>query len=49
VTHEGKNTVTNFKFQMLTTKFEEIRMKEDEILDEFYAHLNDNSSFNFGE
>jgi hypothetical protein len=36
---------------MLTSKFEEIKMKEDEIFDEFYAHLNDkvNSSFNLGE
>jgi hypothetical protein len=36
---------------MLTSKFEEIRMKEDEVFDEFYAHLNDKvySSFKLGE
>ncbi|KAB1205066.1 hypothetical protein CJ030_MR7G016710 [Morella rubra] len=40
-THEGTKTVKNSKLQMLTTKFEEIRMKEDETFDEFYAKLND--------
>lgn len=36
---------------MLITRFEEIRMKEDETFDDFYASLNDivNSSFNLGE
>ncbi|XP_022874256.1 uncharacterized protein LOC111393087 [Olea europaea var. sylvestris] len=36
---------------MLTSRFEEIRMKDDESFDEFYAKLNDivNSSFNLGE
>ncbi|KAB1227705.1 hypothetical protein CJ030_MR1G005712 [Morella rubra] len=50
-THEGTKTVKNSKLQMLTTKFEEIRMKEDETFDEFYAKLNDivNSSYNLGE
>ena len=39
------------KFQRLTSSFEEIRMEEDETIDEFYAKLNDivNSAFNLGE
>ncbi|CAI9771535.1 unnamed protein product [Fraxinus pennsylvanica] len=50
-THEGTKTVKNSKLQMLTTKFEEIRMKDDESFDEFYAKLNDivNSIFNLDE
>lgn len=36
---------------MLTSKFEEIMMKDDEIFDKFYAKLNGlvNSHFNLGE
>lgn len=36
---------------MQTSKFEEIRMKDDETFDNFYAKLNDlaNSSLNLGE
>lgn len=36
------------KIQMLSFRFEEIRMKDDQTFDDFYAHLNDivNSSFN---
>ncbi|XP_022862077.1 uncharacterized protein LOC111382364 [Olea europaea var. sylvestris] len=36
---------------MLASRFEEVRMKDDETFDEFYAKLNDivNSSFNLGE
>lgn len=36
---------------MLTTRFEEIRMANDETFDSFYAKLNDivNTSFNLGE
>ena len=39
------------KFQRLTSSFEEIKMKEDETFDEFYAKLMDivNSTFNLGE
>lgn len=50
-THEGTKIVKNSKLQMLTTRFEEIRMKDDESFDEFYVKLNDivNSSFNIGE
>ena len=35
----------------LTTSFEEIKMEEDELFDEFYTKLNDivNSVFNLGE
>ncbi|XP_022858736.1 girdin-like [Olea europaea var. sylvestris] len=50
-THEGTKTVKNSKLQMLASWFGEIRMKEDEWFDEFYAKLKDiiNSSFNLGE
>lgn len=50
-THEGTKTVKNSKLQMLASRFEEVRMKDDETFDEFYAKLNDivNSSFNLGE
>ncbi|CAI9757422.1 unnamed protein product [Fraxinus pennsylvanica] len=50
-THEGTQVVKNSKLQMLTTRFEEIRMREDEMFDTFYASFNDivNSSFNLGE
>ena len=39
------------KFQQLTSRFESIRMADDETFDEFYAKLNDivNSAFNLGE
>ena len=50
-TYEGTKAVKDSKFQRLTTSFEEIKMKEDESFDEFYAKLNDivNSDFNLGE
>ncbi|XP_022897819.1 uncharacterized protein LOC111411529 [Olea europaea var. sylvestris] len=50
-THEGTKTVKNSKLQMLASRFEEIRMKDDESFDELYAKLNNivNSSFNLGE
>ena len=37
------------KLQMLTLRFEELRMSDDETFDKFYACLNDmvNLSFNF--
>jgi hypothetical protein len=43
--------VKNSKIHTLTSKFEEIRMQDDEMLDEFYAQLNDilNSCFNLGK
>ncbi|KAF5469700.1 hypothetical protein F2P56_013749 [Juglans regia] len=51
VTHEGTKAVKNSKLQMLTTSFEELRMKDDETFDAFYAKLNHvvNSSFNLGD
>ena len=50
-TYEGTKTVKTVKLQRLTSSFEEIRMEEDETLDEFYAKLMDivNSAFNLGE
>ena len=49
--HKGTKTVKINKLQQLTTRFESIRMFEDESFDEFYAKLNDivNSAFNLGE
>ena len=50
-TYEGTKAVKDSKLQRLTTSFEEIKMEEDESLDEFYAKLKDivNSAFNLGE
>ena len=50
-TYEGTKAVKDSKFQRLTTSFEEIKMEEDELFDEFYAKLKDivNSTFNLGE
>ena len=50
-TYEGTKAVKDSKLQKLTTSFEEIKMKEDESFDEFYAKLKDivNSTFNPGE
>ena len=50
-TYEGTNAVKDSKFQRLITSFEEVKMEEDELFDEFYAKLKDivNSSFNLGE
>ena len=49
--HKVTKTVKINKLQQLTTRFESIRMFEDESFDEFYAKLNDivNSAFNLGE
>ena len=50
-TYKGTKAVKDSKFQRLTTRFEEIKMEEDESFDEFYAKLMDtvNSTFNLGE
>ena len=50
-TYEGTETVKDSKLQRLTMSFEEIKMEEDELFDEFYAKLKDivNSTFNLGE
>ena len=49
--HEGTKAVKINKLQQLTSKFESIRMFDDESFDEFYAKLNDivNSTYNLGE
>ena len=49
--HEGIKAVKINKLQQLTTKFENIRMSDDESFDEFYAKLNDivNFAYNLGE
>ncbi|XP_075665564.1 uncharacterized protein LOC142635260 [Castanea sativa] len=49
--HEGTKAVKINKLQQLTSRFESIRMFEDESFDEFYAKLNDivNFAFNLGE
>ena len=49
--HEGTKAVKINKLQQLTSKFESIRMFDDEPFNEFYAKLNDivNSTYNFGE
>ena len=50
-TYEGTNVVKIVKLQRLISSFEEIRMKEDETFDEFYAKLKDivNFAFDLGE
>ncbi|KAL6321514.1 hypothetical protein AAG906_019694 [Vitis piasezkii] len=51
VTHEGTDVVKVSKLQMLTFRFEIIRMEDHENFGEFHAKLMDivNSSFNLGE
>ena len=50
-TYEGTKAVKDSKLQRLMMNFEEIKMEEDELFDEFYSKLNDivNSTFNLGE
>ena len=49
--HEGTKAVKINKLQQLISRFESIRMSDDETFDEIYAKLNDivNSAFNLGE
>ena len=49
--HEGTKAVKINKLQQLTSKFESIRMSDDEFFDEFYTKFNDivNSTYNLGE
>ena len=49
--HEGTKTVKINKLLQLTSKFESIRMSDDESFDEFYAKLNDiiNFAYNLGK
>ena len=50
-TYEGTEVVKDLKLQRLTMSFEEIKMKEDESFDEFYAKFKNivNSAFNLRE
>ena len=50
-TYEGTKAVKASKLQRLITSFEEIKMEDDELFDEFYANLKDivNSVFNLKE
>ena len=49
--YEGTKGVKINKLQQLTTRFESIRMSNDEYFDEFYAKLHDIVNFanNLGE
>ena len=51
IVHEGTKAVKINKLQQLTSRFESIRMVDEETFNEFYAKLNDivNSSFKLGE
>lgn len=51
VTHEGTKTVKTSKLQMLTTRFEDLRMQEDDTFDSFITKLSDivNSFHALGE
>ena len=40
-TYEGTKKVKDTKLQMLTTKFEELKMEDDESFDSFYGKLNE--------
>ena len=50
-TYEGTKTVKDSKLQRVTTSFEEIKMEEDKLFNEFYAKLKNivNSAFNLRE
>ena len=50
-TYEGTKKVKDTKLQMLTTRFEELRMSENESFDSFYSKLNEVviGKFNLGE
>ena len=49
--HESTKAIKINKLQQLTTRFESIKMSDDESFDEFYAKLNVivNSAYNLGE
>ena len=49
--HEGIKAIKINKLQQLTTRFESIRMSDDECFNELYAKLNDivNSAYNLDE
>ena len=50
-TYEVTKKVKDTKLQMLTTRFEELKMSEDESFDSFYSKLNEVviGKFNLGE
>ena len=50
-TYERTKKVKDTKLQMLTTRFEELKMSEDESFNSFYSKLNEVvvSKFNLGE
>ena len=50
-TYEGTKKVKDTKLQMLTTRFKELKMSEDESFDSFYSKLNEVviGKFNLGE
>ena len=50
-TYEGTKKVKDTRLQMLTTRFEELNMSEDESFDSFYSKLNEVviGKFNLGE
>ena len=50
-TYEGTKKVNDTKLQMLTTRFEELKMSKDESFDSFYSKLNEVvvGKFNLGE
>ena len=50
-TYEGTKKVKDIKLQKLTTRFEELKMSEDESFDSFYSKLNEVviKKFNLGE
>ena len=50
-TYEGTKKVKDTKLQMLTTRFEELKISEDESFDSFYSKLNEViiGKFNLGE
>ena len=50
-TYEGTKKVKDTKLQMLTTRFEELKMSEDDSFDSFYGKMNKVviGKFNLGE
>ena len=51
MTYKGTKRLKDTKLQMLTTRFEELKMSEDESFDSFYGKLNEVviEKFNLGE
>ena len=51
IVREGTKVVKINKLQQLTTRFESIKISDDEFFDEFFAKLNDivNFTYNLGE